>query len=85
MLHCKSFLKKESVGMKYIADRIENGFAVLVNMDDDSVVNVPADVLDGVKEGDVFLYDTGKYICIENETELREKSLAERFNRLKSK
>ncbi|MBE6605876.1 MAG: DUF3006 domain-containing protein [Ruminococcaceae bacterium] len=71
--------------MKYVADRIENGYALLVNADNDSVINVPTEELGTLKEGDVFLYEEGRYRRLEKETESRKESLAERFNKLKNK
>lgn len=63
--------------MKYIIDRIENGFAVC-ETEEMKIVNIPFDILpEEVKEGSVLLFEEGKYVLLaEEEKERRDRILS---------
>ena len=63
--------------MKYIIDRIENGFAVC-ETEEMEIVNISLDILpEEVKEGSVLLFEDGKYVLLaEEEKERRERILS---------
>lgn len=63
--------------MKYIIDRIENGFAVCEN-EEMKIVNIPFDILpEEAKEGSVLLFEEGKYVLLaEEEKERRDRILS---------
>ena len=63
--------------MKYIIDRIENGFAVC-ETEEMKIVNIPLDILpEEGKEGSVLLFEEGKYVLLaEEEKERRERILS---------
>ena len=66
----------------YSADRIENGYAVLVNGEE--TVDVPLKELEGgVSEGDMFVKNArGRFVRDNSEQAMRRKKLAERTRRL---
>ena len=63
--------------MKYIIDRIENGFAVC-ETEEMKIVNISLDILpEEVKEGSVLLFEEGKYVLLaEEEKEIRDRILS---------
>ena len=63
--------------MKYIIDRIENGFAVC-ETEEMKIVNIPLDILpEELKEGSVLLFEEGKYVLLaEEEKERRDRILS---------
>lgn len=63
--------------MKYIIDRIENGFAVC-ETEEMKIVNISLDILpEEVKEGSVLLFEDGKYVLLaEEEKERRDRILS---------
>ena len=70
--------------MRYTVDRIEEETVVLSD-DTGDAKNVSLRETGNVREGDILEYKDGYYILLENETAVRKKSLAERFEKLKNR
>ena len=70
--------------MRYTVDRIEEETVVL-STDSGDAKNVLLRETGNVREGDILEYKDGCYILLENETAVRKKSLAERFEKLKNR
>ena len=66
---------------KYIVDRIEENFVILESK---SGVNleVPTDELPEVKEGEVVIFENGRYTLDAEETEKRRKIIEEKMRKL---
>ena len=61
--------------MKYIVDRIENGFAVC-ETEEMEIVNISLDILpEDVKEGNVLVFSNGQYALLTDEEEERRKHI----------
>ena len=61
--------------MKYIIDRIENGFAVC-ETEEMKIVNISLDILpEEVKEGSVLVFSNGHYALLTDEEEERRKHI----------
>lgn len=70
--------------MRYIVDRIEEGIVVLSSEGGD-IKSVSLSIIGDVRDGDVLGFDGESYRLLENETDARKKSLAERFEKLKNR
>ena len=68
--------------MKYIIDRIEEGFAVLESADGETENVELSLIYDGAKEGDSVLYENGVYTRLPEETENRKDSIKSRFAKI---
>lgn len=70
--------------MRYTLDRFEGDMAVLVGIEDGSVLELLKKELSDAKEGDVLVrHEDGTLEHDARESEQREKKLRERFERLK--
>lgn len=66
---------------KYIIDRFEGDFAVL-EKEDGGTVDVKKELLEGACEGDVVIFEKGKYIIDAKETQMRKKNIEEKMRNL---
>lgn len=66
---------------KYIIDRFEGDFAVL-EKEGGGTFDVKKELLEGACEGDVVIYENGKYIIDVQETQMRRKNIEEKMRRL---
>lgn len=70
--------------MKFSVDRIEEGIAVLENINSKEIIEVEVNELDFViVEGNILVYENGVFSLDKSEEELRRESLRERLNKLK--
>ena len=70
--------------MKFSVDRIEEGIAVLENINSKVIIEVEISELDfAIFEGNILVYETGIFSLDKSEEELRREALRERLNNLK--
>ena len=70
--------------MKFSVDRIEEGIAVLENINSKEIIEVEISELDfAIFEGNILVYETGIFSLDKSEEELRREALRERLNNLK--
>lgn len=71
--------------MKYLIDRLEEGFAVLQN-EDGSFVSVESSLIpSNAKEGDVLIFTSNSYFVDKEETKIRKNNFFQKFSSLKTK
>lgn len=70
--------------MKYVIDRIVDGVATLLTLDEkeESVTFALDKLYDGAAEGDVVESDDTGFVLLADETEARKSSVKSKFNRL---
>ena len=66
-------------------DRAEGELAVLISLEDSSVMNIKLEKLKDASEGDIVRINEGNILILKPESETRRLSISERFNRLKKK
>ena len=71
--------------MDYTFDRAEGELAVLISLEDNSVMNIKLEKLKDASEGDIVRINEGNILILKPESEKRRLSISERFNRLKKK
>ena len=70
--------------MKFSVDRIEEGIAVLENINSKEMIEVEISELDFVIfEGNILVYENGIFSLDKSDEELRREVLRERLNNLK--
>lgn len=70
--------------MKYVVDKIEGDLAVLENIIDGNIINLPIDKLpNNIRETDVVLYDGTNYKIDEKEKNDRILRIKEKMERLR--
>ena len=70
--------------MKYVVDKIEGDLAVLENIIDGNIINLPIDKLpNNIKETDVVLYDGINYKTDEKEKKDRILRIKEKMEKLR--
>ena len=70
--------------MKYVVDKIEGDLAVLENIIDGNIINLPIDKLpNNIRETDVVLYDGINYKTDEKEKNDRILRIKEKMEKLK--
>lgn len=65
----------------YILDRFEENFAVL-EAEDGTTVNIPAEKISNAEEGDVIIFDGASYIADKVRTKKRRAVMEEKMRRL---
>ena len=67
--------------MKFILDRFEGDYAVL-EKEEGGTIDVLKEKVNGAREGDVLLFENGKYTVSEEETHIRKKRIEEKMRKL---
>lgn len=67
--------------LKFILDRFEGDYAVL-EKEEGGTIDVLKEKVNGAREGDVLLFENGKYTVSEEETHIRKKRIEEKMRKL---
>lgn len=70
--------------MKYAIDRIEGDIIILENLENNQKIEIPLSLIEGAKEGDIIIYENGKYRKDEASYEERLAAIKDRMNSLRS-
>lgn len=67
--------------LKFILDRFEGDYAVL-EKEEGGTIDILKEKVNGAREGDVLLFEKGKYTVSEEETHIRKKRIEEKMRKL---